>query len=460
MTAFPNLAARWVLAGVAGVGAGHLRAAEKPVSFREQIAPILLEQCQTCHGPTQQKGGYRLDTFEFLSRNTDDGDPNLVPGQPEKSNLYNLLVAREADDRMPQKADPLPREQTELMKRWIAEGAKFDGGEAAAALVEIVPARVHPKAPDAYRLPLPVTALAFSPDGSELFAGGLRELTVWNPADGTLLRRITNVAPRTFALTFSNDGALLAAAGGAPGEYGEVRLYDPKTGEMRRQIVSSTDAVLDVKFSPDGKLLVTAGADHSLSIFDAATGVRRHHLAVHSDAVTAVAVSPDSKLVASVGLDRAAKVFDAASGKLVATYRDHQAALYAVAFTPDGKQVMTAGRDKALHEWNVSDGKKVRELGGQGDILRLLVSGDQIYLGGSGKKVTQATAADLRAGRMFNGQNDWVYSEAIHPATQRIAAGGYDGTVVIWNLADGKPVTSFIASPGYKPDAVAASTAQ
>ncbi len=460
MTAFPHLVARCLLVGIAGVWPGDLRAAEKPVSFREQIAPILLEQCQTCHGPTQQKGGYRIDTFEFLSRSTDDGDPNLVPGKPEKSNLYNLLVARDADDRMPQKADPLPRELTELMKRWIAEGAKFDGGEPTAALVEIVPARVHPKAPDAYRLPMPVTALIFSPDGSELFAGGLRELTVWNAADGTLLRRITNVAPRIFALTFSNDGALLAAAGGAPGEYGEVRLYDPKTGEMRQQIVSSTDAVLDVKFSPDGKLLVIAGADHSLSIFDAITGVRRHRLAVYSDAVTAIAISPDSKLVASVGLDRAAKVFDAASGKLVAAYRDHQAALYAVAFTPDGKQVMTAGRDKALHAWNVSDGKKVREQGVQGDVLRLLVSGDQIYIGGSGKRITQANRADLKPGRIFDGLNDWVYSLAIHPATQRIAAGCYDGTVAIWNLAGGKPVTSFIASPGYKADAVAASAAK
>jgi WD40 repeat protein len=88
------------------------------------------------------------------------------------------------------------------------------------------------------------------------------------------------------------------------------------------------------------------------------------------------------------------------------------------------------------------------------------VSGDRIYLGGSGKKVAQATTADLKAGRTFDGPNDWVYSEAIHPATQRIAAGCYDGTVAIWNLADGKPVTSFIASPGYKPDSVAASTAK
>jgi roadblock/LC7 domain-containing protein len=444
-----------LLAGIAGVFAGDLHAAEKPVSFREQIAPILLEQCQTCHGPAQQKGGYRIDTFEFLSRNEDDSDPVLVPGQPEKSELYTLLVAEDAGDRMPHKADPLPKEQTELVKRWIAEGANFDGGEPTAALVEIVPPRVHPKAPEAYHLPVPVTALAFSPDGSELFASGFCELTVWNAADGKLIRRITNVAPRTFALAFSGDGALVAAASGAPGEYGEVRLFDPKTGEMRKQIASGTDAFLDAKFSPDGKLLAAAGADHSLSIFDVASGARRHRLLVHSDAVTAVAFSPDGKQVASVSLDRTAKVFDAVSARLVATYRDHQAPLYSVAFTSDGKQVMTAGRDKALHLWNVSDAKKQRELGGQGDVVRLLVSGGQLYLGGAGKTLAQANAADLKAGRTFEGLNDWIYSVAIHPATQRIAAGCYDGTVEIWNIADGKPVTRFIASPGCKPAAAA-----
>ena len=455
MKALPHPFAACFFAGIAGLFAGPLHAAEKPVSFREQIAPILLEKCQTCHGPAQQKGGYRTDTFEFLSRNEDDADPVLVPGQPEKSDLYTLLVAEDAADRMPHKADALPREQTELVKRWIAEGARFDGGEPTAPLVEIVPPRVHPKAPDAYHLPIPVTALAFSPDGVELFASGFCELTVWNAASGKLLRRITNVAPRTFALAFSGDGALVAAAGGAPGEYGEVRLFDPVTGEMRRQIASSTDAFLDVKFSPDGKLLAAAGADHSLSIFDVATGVRRHHLLVFSDAVTAVAFSPDGKQIACVSLDRTAKVFAAASGKLVATYRDHQAPLYSVAFTPDGKQVLTAGRDKAIHLWNVSDAKKQRELGGRGDVLRLLVSGSQVYLGGAGKGLAQAGVADLKESRIFEGLNDWIYSEAIHPDTHRIAAGCYDGTIAIWNLADGKPVTSFIASPGCKPDAVA-----
>ena len=38
--------------------------AEQPVSFKADLAPILLHQCQSCHGPKKSKGGYRVDTFE------------------------------------------------------------------------------------------------------------------------------------------------------------------------------------------------------------------------------------------------------------------------------------------------------------------------------------------------------------------------------------------------------------
>ena len=427
---------------------GSAKGGPSPVSFRAQIAPILLEQCQTCHGAAEQKGGYRLDTFDFLSRNEDPSDPVLVAGMPAKSRLYTSLVTDEADERMPKKAPPLPAAQAELVKRWIAEGAVFDGGEMTESLIEMVPARTHAAAPEVYAQPIPVTSLAFSPDGSEVFVGGLREVTVWNPETGALVRRIGNVASRSYDMAFAPDGGTLAVASGVPGEYGELRLFDPKTGAMRSQILSSTDAVLDVEFSPSGELLACASADHSLSIFETASGLRRRRLPVHSDAVTSVAFSPDGTRIASVGLDRGAKVFDVETGKLAGVYREHQAPLYAVAFSPDGTRVLSAGRDKALHQWSIADGKKQGELSGQGDLLKLLVSGGTVYLAGSGGKVLEAAVSDLKVSRTLEGPRDWIYSVAIHPQTQRIAAGSYDGTVTIWSLTEGRVVSSFCASPG------------
>jgi len=154
--------------------------------------------------------------------------------------------------------------------------------------------------------------------------------------------------------------------------------------------------------------------------------------------------------MASVSLDRAAKVFDLKSGKLVATYRDHQHPLYAVAFTPNGKEVMSGGRDKALHQWNIADGKKMRETPVEGSVQKILVSGERLFFAGSGKKLVLANVDDLRQRSVFDGFNDWVYSVAIHGPTSKVAAGGYDGKITVWDFSEGKKVGQFSASPGYK----------
>jgi WD40 repeat protein len=50
--------------------------------------------------------------------------------------------------------------------------------------------------------------------------------------------------------------------------------------------------------------------------------------------------------------------------------------------------------------------------------------------------------------RQLAGQTDWVYSVAVSPDSKKAAAGGWDGRVVIWNLADGKEEKAFLAAPG------------
>jgi cytochrome c553 len=37
-----------------------------PVSFRSEIAPLLLAQCQGCHGAEKAKGDYRVDSYTEL----------------------------------------------------------------------------------------------------------------------------------------------------------------------------------------------------------------------------------------------------------------------------------------------------------------------------------------------------------------------------------------------------------
>src|SRR5687767_2497982 len=80
--------------------------------FKDEIAPLLVQHCLKCHEPENIKGGYRVDTIEQLFKPGKSKDSPIVPGKPEESKLYQLLVTSDDDDRMPQKAPALTREIT------------------------------------------------------------------------------------------------------------------------------------------------------------------------------------------------------------------------------------------------------------------------------------------------------------------------------------------------------------
>jgi len=46
------------------------------VSFRRDLAPVLVQKCLACHGPKKAKGSYRVDTFEKLALPGDTGEPD------------------------------------------------------------------------------------------------------------------------------------------------------------------------------------------------------------------------------------------------------------------------------------------------------------------------------------------------------------------------------------------------
>jgi len=207
-----------------------------PVSFTRDIAPILQQKCVTCHGPEKSKGGLQLHTFATLLKGGESKEPSITPGQPARSKLYQLLITKDVEDRMPQKDDPLPPAQIAFIERWIQEGAPFDGPDPKATLASLLPQASHPDPPASYSRPVPVLAVAFRPDGKELAVSGYHEVTCWSPADGTLLRRIKNIAQQTQCLSFSPDGSMLAVGGGTPGRLGEVKFIDTNTGSVLKTL--------------------------------------------------------------------------------------------------------------------------------------------------------------------------------------------------------------------------------
>ena len=96
----------------------------QPVDFASQIAPILENRCQVCHGAAQQLSGLRLDNRAAALKGGYSG-PVIVPGDSGASRLIRLVSGLEEDLVMPPAGDRLPSGQVELLRTWIDQGADW-----------------------------------------------------------------------------------------------------------------------------------------------------------------------------------------------------------------------------------------------------------------------------------------------------------------------------------------------
>ena len=99
--------------------------------------------------------------------------------------------------------------------------------------------------------------------------------------------------------------------------------------------------------------------------------------------------------------------------------------------------VLAGARSQRLSLWKVDDAAEVRAIGGYGgDVLRLEMLPDNRLFSVSADKTARVhNAADGAEQKKFEGHGDWVYSLAVHPDSNRLATGSYDGEVRIWNVA-------------------------
>mgnify|MGYP002623789401 FL=1 len=436
------------------------------VSFRNDVAPILAKRCLACHGEQKFKGEYQLHTFEALMKPGESGDVSVTPGKPDDSYLFQLIAEQDANSRMPKDADALSKEETDVIKSGIAGEAKFEGVDPKADLVSTV-IWTHSDPPETYVRPFPITAVAFRPDGKELAVSGHHEITIWNVEDGTLARRIKNVAERTYALAYNKDGSQLAAASGTPAQFGAVKLFTPADGTLLRHFGSMSDCAFDIAFSADGKRLAACGADHKVRVFDVASGKLELVIGDHSDWVMGVAFSPDGSKLASASRDKTCKVFDAKTGGLMLTYSDHGANVYDIAFNADGSRVISCGGDNRIRVWHSTDQgyedkdmkKKKREhihdiSGFGGEIFHLTLDENLVFACSSDKSARQHDAEKRNQISQYSGHQEWVFALDYNSATKRLATGSLDGEVRIWNVEEKDSakmnVLTFIAAPGYK----------
>ncbi|MEI8108424.1 MAG: SUMF1/EgtB/PvdO family nonheme iron enzyme [Verrucomicrobiota bacterium] len=106
------------------------------VDFIKDVQPILELNCVRCHNPKAtdyEAGNTELDLTSYATATADDD--TIVPGKAEKSKLFTTTVLPDnAKKLMPPKnkvtsaLERLSKEETEVLRLWINEGAKWPAG--------------------------------------------------------------------------------------------------------------------------------------------------------------------------------------------------------------------------------------------------------------------------------------------------------------------------------------------
>ena len=104
----------------------------KALDFNRDVRPILSDKCFHCHGPDakHRKADLRLDEqgAAFAKLKESDGFA-IVPGRPEESEFWKRICSEDAEEQMPPAKSNkiLSKAEKEILRRWIAGGAKYEG---------------------------------------------------------------------------------------------------------------------------------------------------------------------------------------------------------------------------------------------------------------------------------------------------------------------------------------------
>jgi cytochrome c len=112
------------------------------VSFVKDVAPVLNARCGTCH-VRSAKGQFSMATFDNLMKGPMQTGKVVFPGDVKSSVLIEKVEQKE----MPPSGAGIPDGELAILKRWIQDGAKFDGPSTSAQLTSYLPTGGNQPAP-------------------------------------------------------------------------------------------------------------------------------------------------------------------------------------------------------------------------------------------------------------------------------------------------------------------------
>ena len=333
---------------------------------------------------------------------------------------------------------------------------------------------------------------------------------VWDAKSGAELLTLKGHSGTVFSASFSSDGTRIVTSDDTTAKVWDSRPIQAEhqppektkapllaKAEEIHKFVGHAGLVHNAAVSADGKTAVSVGSDRTGIVWDVETGQLRHRLIGSPDQLYAVAISPDGKVAMTGGQDFVSpkgksdykiRGWDTQSGKQVQALAGHITIVSRLATTKMGQLFVSSSWDHTVRRWNLIEGGESELLfrlnqpvcalamdaaserivvGNPQGSIAVLREGDakaiwisalpdpvenlawvsDSTIAAAGKGKTPVLIDILTKNRIaFVGHTRNVDAIDAIPGGKYVVTGSDDGSVRVWNAADGSELSRF--NPG------------
>ncbi len=296
-----------------------------------------------------------------------------------------------------------------------------------------------PTSPRALAHPEAVLSATVSPDSQRLITGGGDKIVrIWNLANNTVERQFVGHSGPATATAINANGQILASAGGDQ----TIRFWDQATGKEKSVIGAHAAGVTSLSVNAAGTMAVSAGPDGTIKFWKIPDAPPK--VLAHPDQATCAAISPDGTKLLTGCVDKQVRLWNLGNGNVERTFPAMGLAIHSVAFNHDATQVAAGGADKSLMVWNAADGKELRKIADLPAPVQSVAfappgsTPPSVIAAGCGDNVIRLF--DVAQGteiKKLAGHTGPVNAVAYSPKGDLILSAGNDGSIHVWNVADG-----------------------
>ncbi len=204
----------------------------------------------------------------------------------------------------------------------------------------------------------------------------------------------------------------------------------------RADLIGHGGMVRAVDISPDGHFVLTGSFDFTARLWDFGTQTEVAVLDGHEGPVTSAVFAPDGKRAVTTSDDMTAIVWDIASRKPVFRLRGHAHKVMAAAVSPDGRLVATGSWDRTVRIWDMKSGENLRVISHSSPVndLAFVNGGAWIAAGGHDGKIAVWSVADGNLQGVLEGHRQGISKLRAFSGGAKLLSASIDRTLRLWDV--------------------------